>query len=310
VSGREGEYLSAVTPEAMEGMQLSSERAHQLEERLSQSTEPVADRLRLIGFYSVAAMTSPVAESKVEELALWIVEQAASLPAAGALYVALCAGERGATVWNEQLARAPNDAQVHANAARYFEHRDADRATELLAKARALAPDREWTGLPKEPGLPARTEEADPATDKPYARWLRLGDLALEALSTGDLVQATSLAQELLDLSANFRGDWNYGNAVHQAQTILGQLALRADDIGSAKQRLLASSDVTGSPQLDTFGPTMRLAKELLQRGESTAPLEYFERCRRFWTMGHARLDSWRDEVRAGRIPDFFFNER
>ncbi|MEM8947647.1 MAG: RNA polymerase subunit sigma-24, partial [Planctomycetota bacterium] len=59
------------------------------------------------------------------------------------------------------------------------------------------------------------------------------------------------------------------------------------------------------SPQMDSFGPNMTLAKELLEKGEKEVVLEYFELCRTFWDMGHGRLDQWAKDVKAGNTPVF-----
>lgn len=66
-----------------------------------------------------------------------------------------------------------------------------------------------------------------------------------------------------------------------------------------------AAGDTPGSPQLNSFGPNMTLARDLLQRGETAPVLAYFEQVRRFWKMGGGRLDAWSAAVEAGRIPDF-----
>ena len=54
----------------------------------------------------------------------------------------------------------------------------------------------------------------------------------------------------------------------------------------------------------------MSLAKDLLERGETEAVLAYFEACLVFWKMGGSRLDAWRQDVEAGRIPNFGANLR
>jgi hypothetical protein len=75
--------------------------------------------------------------------------------------------------------------------------------------------------------------------------------------------------------------------------------------VETAKARLLDAGKTPGSPQLDSFGPNMELAHELLQKGEKDVVLQYFDLCAKFWTMGGASLDSWRQTVKAGGTPDF-----
>jgi hypothetical protein len=80
--------------------------------------------------------------------------------------------------------------------------------------------------------------------------------------------------------------------------------------VGDAVTYLQASGQTPGSPVLDSFGPNMSLAKDLLERGETEAVLHYFEACRAFWKMGGDRLDAWSKEVQAGNIPNFGANLR
>ena len=91
---------------------------------------------------------------------------------------------------------------------------------------------------------------------------------------------------------------------------MLGLVALRNDDVAKAREQLLEAGKTTGSPLLNSFGPNMTLASELLQKGERDAVLAYFELCRSFWRMGDQRLDSWSDLVRKGETPVFGPNLR
>jgi hypothetical protein len=98
------------------------------------------------------------------------------------------------------------------------------------------------------------------------------------------------------------------GNAIHKGNLVLGRIALREGRVADAVTFLHASGDVSGSPQLNSFGPNMTLAKELLEQGETEAVLAYFESCRTFWKMGTRRLDAWTEDVRQGRVPNFAAN--
>ena len=72
--------------------------------------------------------------------------------------------------------------------------------------------------------------------------------------------------------------------------------------------RVCRAFGVAGSPQMNSFGPNMSLAKDLLEKGERQAVLDYFELCRKFWKMDNGRLNDWSQEVKAGKIPDFGAN--
>jgi hypothetical protein len=130
---------------------------------------------------------------------------------------------------------------------------------------------------------------------------------AMAAYLLRDFAQARVLAEQCLTLAAEFPDDWNYGNAIHYAHIVLGLLALEEGSIPRAEAALLAAGATPGSPQLASFGPSMFLALKLLQAGEPSAVLEYFQLCRKFWTMGGAWLNIWEEKVRGGGIPNFFF---
>lgn len=138
-----------------------------------------------------------------------------------------------------------------------------------------------------------------------YERWVALGDVAIWSIDAGLLDNAEKSAEELLETSLRYRDSWNYGNAVHKAHIALGRLALRRGDIPNAIEELLLAGQTPGSPQLDSFGPEMILAFELLKVGEIDAVLDYFTLCERFWEMGDERLSAWRKVVESGEIPRF-----
>lgn len=57
--------------------------------------------------------------------------------------------------------------------------------------------------------------------------------------------------------------------------------------------------------QLNSFGPNMLLAKELLLAGERDAVLAYIDACGRFWEHDAGSLWAWRRIINAGGIPNF-----
>ncbi len=71
---------------------------------------------------------------------------------------------------------------------------------------------------------------------------------------------------------------------------------------------MLAAGQSPGSPQMNSFGPNMSLARDLLKAGDRDTPVQYFELCRKFWTMDRGKLDDWRDAVKAGTVPNFGAN--
>ena len=71
---------------------------------------------------------------------------------------------------------------------------------------------------------------------------------------------------------------------------------------------MIEAGKTPGSPQLNSFGPNMMLAKELLNKDEKDVVIEYFKLCGSFWKMDRGRLKQWTDTVKNDGIPDFGTN--
>jgi hypothetical protein len=139
-------------------------------------------------------------------------------------------------------------------------------------------------------------------------RFYALDVAAKESFNAGKIEDADKDAKELLKLAPQFQGNWNYGNAIQDGNLVLGCIAVREGHIDEAKQYLLAAGNSPGSPTMDSFGPNMSLAKDLLEKGQREVVLQYFGLCRKFWKMDYGKLDQWSKEVEAGQVPDFGAN--
>lgn len=128
----------------------------------------------------------------------------------------------------------------------------------------------------------------------------------MAAYFLGNYAHCQELSASLLEQAPTFEDNWNCGNAIHFAHTALGLLALRSGDVQRAIQELHLSGETPGSPQLNSFGPSMHLARELLRAGELEPVLAYFQQCRRFWKLGETWLGLWEKKVARGAIPTFF----
>jgi hypothetical protein len=138
-----------------------------------------------------------------------------------------------------------------------------------------------------------------------YERWIALGNVALWNVDAGALDTAKNYAEELLAQSEKFKGDWNYGNAIHKGHLALGRVELRNGNIVKAREHLIAAGRTKGSPQLNSFGPNMLLAKELLEIQERDAVIEYLGLCGNFWELDRGALTTWKRLIAEGRIPNF-----
>jgi hypothetical protein len=134
-------------------------------------------------------------------------------------------------------------------------------------------------------------------------RFYDLGDELEREYLADNFFEVEELANEYLRLADKFQDNWNYGNAIHDANMYLGLLALKQNETKLAKEYLLHSGDTPGSPQLNSFGPCMCLVKELLNHGESDTVLLYFEKVSVFWDSDKGRLDKMAQQVRDGEEP-------
>jgi hypothetical protein len=173
-------------------------------------------------------------------------------------------------------------------------------------------------------GQSAQQQPAGLVTGTPTAEFFRglhedqnrLMYLSTYELSAGHMEEAERLAWELLENAKAFHAldPWlagsGYAQSKHYGNVILGHIMLQLGYVETAKEHLLDAARVPGSPTLGSFGPDMLLAKELLERGERRAVLEYLELCAVFWTNEKSPLRQWTAEVRRGGIPDFDANLR
>lgn len=146
-----------------------------------------------------------------------------------------------------------------------------------------------------------------------------LGPGLSDAFKQGRLEEARRMAQSYLALAPGFRCDWNYGNAVHNANAALGLIALREGDRPAAVRHLIAAGKTRGSPQLDSFGPSLMLAQQLAEAGEYDAVAAYVRDIGRFWTARDISFwcllglcdelsTTWLDQLARRRVPDFGIN--
>lgn len=112
------------------------------------------------------------------------------------------------------------------------------------------------------------------------------------------------LAKENLELAAVYRCNWNYGNAIHDTNRVLGLISLKTGDIEGAAGYLIKAGKSTGSPQLDTFGPELDLANELLKLGKVEAVKIYLKDIKSFWEMDNGKVDEWLVQIDKGEKPD------
>jgi len=319
---------------AIEGSRLSQEQAQQLEDTLNLAPDDLSIRTKLIGYYW-GQFRSTSARKAHQQHVLWVIENHPEAEIAGIPEGTLNphldgeAYEQAAALWKQETANHPADPTVLGHAAAFFLIFDSPLAESLLKKVEALEPENaRWPqhlgdlySLPSraptqpEPDASNRAGDALAAFERAYARTegdlaksYLLTSLARSAFSAGSLEKAKAYAELALDAAKRWPSDWNAGNAAHYGNIILGRVALRTGDVENAKAHLISAGATHGSPQLNSFGPNMALAKEFLDRGERAAVIEYLTLCAKFWSSGKDKLANWTATIKGGGTPDFGAN--
>lgn len=136
------------------------------------------------------------------------------------------------------------------------------------------------------------------------AHFYELDDQVKAAYEKGNDAQLAAVAGEYLELAGVYRCNWNYGNAIHDANRYLGLASLRRGNDDEAARYLMLSGKSTGSPQLNSFGPELDLADQLLKQGKTEAVAEYLRDIKHFWKMDDGQVDQWLAAMGKGEKPN------
>ena len=307
------------------GRKLSKEEVRKLQVKIGSDPNEVVSRLKLLGYYNRKSIMDPDARKPHLELVRWFVQNYPEFTCHSMNIHSSFNPEGYVEIkkrWLETVARYPNNTRIIGNAAYFLLLGDNNASEKLLNKAQALEPDNpEWAerlgqvfmlrnirtkGKQQRKELAEKTlkqiELAIQLTESPKKLSTLKVSAAKAAMRAGKSKMAKSYGEQLI---ANAADATDSGDAIHHGNTILGRLALQGGDLPQAKEHLLESGRVSASPVLGSFGPSMVLANELLEKGETEVVLEYFDLCEKFWKHQPERLDDWKKAVKAGSKPDF-----
>lgn len=300
------------------GKTLAKAKADQLEAELRKTPDKIESRLLLIGYYSANSRTA-ADHAHLREHVLWMVQNHPEHPATGEPSLRDLPDDRDGNeqilaLWNRNIELHPDDLAVMKDAEKFFFSKDPEEADQLIHKISARDPDnRQWpTELARLYGMFGIPGEQidDPAaraieeygkvlelTNAPAARQSLAGDMAQDAFKVGDFSAAAALAK--IYLQSQDRAALQRGN------TILGRVALRSGDVRAASQYLMDSAGPAAARDISVSGPTLILAKELLDHGERDTVVEYLEKCVPLWPRGQDALQIWIADIKRGSTPNF-----
>lgn len=313
------------------GRNITQEMAASLEAELVESPEDLFARAQLVGYYSRRQFHNDAARAKHAAHVLWLIRNApeANLLASPEVQIfersAAYAYAKGKDAWSAHLESDPNNLKILKHAAHFFRGDDRQLAIQILERAQSL--DQENPEWARELGHRHRHEsrfrdgKRDPkAAERALAQFERAYELSdalgrdamlrylgTSAFHAGNIEKARAFAEKMLDGNIE---NWNHGNRMHCGNLTLGRIALLEGDTDEAKSRLVAAGETPGSPQLNSFGPDMTLAWELLEQGESDVVIEYLSLCSEFWELDRGKLERWISEIKNGETPDFLSNLR
>lgn len=312
--------------EAFAGRNITQDEAASLESQLVERPRDLIARARLVGYYRRQQFRNDAARANHVAHVIWLIKNA---PEANVLagpealiYKAFAADgyAKGKDAWSWHLENDPNNLRILKHAANFLRLDDRQLAIQMFNRAQSLDPENpDWAqqlGHLHQLDSRLRDGTRDPAAAKralaQFKRAYELSDelrrgyllrhLGTSAFQAGSIEKAGAYAEEMLEGNAE---GWNHGNRIHFGNLILGRIALLERDIEEAKSRLVASGETPGSPQLNSFGPDMTLARDLLEHGETNVVLEYLALCSKFWKLHRGDLERWIAQIKDGKTPDF-----
>ncbi|MBS2007433.1 MAG: hypothetical protein JST01_10355 [Cyanobacteria bacterium SZAS TMP-1] len=305
------------------GHSLQANQVVELEEKLNADPADLQARMTLLGYYFMTQHGGPEIAKKLATVTIWLID---NLPDCGLFQVWGCLDknldpenyEEAKEHWQMQLEKHPDNLRIICGAAEFFQQHDHLLSEELLNKAISL--DTNNPELSRTLALllrlhePERREDALRAMQDAVKKegnergvYYMLNDLAELYFDTGRTTEAGETAARALALVGKFGRDWNDGNAIYTANSILGRVALKDGDVAKAREHLSLAGKTPGSPQLNSFGPDFELAAELFESGERECIVDHLEACREFWKseMRDNRIERAIDQIRQGVRPDF-----
>ncbi|MDQ6675765.1 MAG: hypothetical protein M3Z09_00545, partial [Acidobacteriota bacterium] len=149
-------------------------------------------------------------------------------------------------------------------------------------------------------------------------RFVYLPSAAKAALEAGDNTKAEAYAIEGLKLADAVaerhmryhtpRPKAGTGKADYYCNFVLGRLAILRGDVRLAEKYSLLSGQTAGDAVLNSYGPNLSLALEILKKGDASSRqsiLSFLDEIRSFWKITPQVIDEWVADIQAGTLPDF-----
>jgi hypothetical protein len=280
------------------------------------------DCVRMIGYYR---SLDPMARRPMARYAHWLIVNRPDIELFGDDVIYQVADPEGyqeaKRLWIQTLETRTDDASLFGRAAMFLDSGDVELAWTFASRAAALEPNNPaWSSLLG--SLAARgTRATDSAEDQLAAarlslahheraladarsredRYSSLVDVAEAAFDVGDLTRARNAALEVVDgpnkVPKTLHPRWQ-----RSVYTVLGLVAIEANDLPSAREHLLASACAfisSREPIISDFS----LARRLLELGERSVVIRYLEACEALSAFELEPFAAWKVAIASGEIP-------
>ncbi len=231
-------------------------------------------------------------------------------------------------LWLRNVDANPYDAELLAGAAAFFSGSERSLSVDLLRRCEHLEPHNpEWSSAlgrmyslesKRQPAGSRANRSAAPAIaqfERAIAQTVNDEDrfglvlsAARAAYIAGDYEKSTRWSMELVRLGAIQKKTVVRAVAIHEANVVLGHLALIDGNLEEAKDRLMSAVSVPDFPARLLFtggGKNLSLAKELLEQGERDSVLGYLRKCAECSPQDAAVFHRWISDIECGRARDF-----
>jgi tetratricopeptide (TPR) repeat protein len=299
---------------AMAGRKLTEEQTARSEAILEDHQNRIRLRILLLGKYAECRFQPNHKEEQRVKHIEWILLNHPEHAIAGTPFVTLMSRDdqhyqQIKLIWLEQMARHDRNVAVLTNAAHFFTLSENDLAERCLLRALVLQPWNTrlrhqlahlyslWDGHSNQAVGELEKISAEPDSANLFYELTAMPKAAFEA---GQFEKAITAAQRLLVLSIKYRRDENYGDAINQAHTVLGRIALKSGNIDKAVFHLKESIIDIATRVTTSFGPSLDLAADLLEAGEKVAVIQYLDELELLCGVNNSRAFEIRFKAERG----------
>lgn len=332
---------------------LNEAEASQLEAKIQIAPDDAENRRRLLQFYTNYTMEdTPARQTGRVRHRLWFLQNRPEMEDAdiyGYKIPFYSVGDAEYKTlreeWLKQVEKNADNSRIRLNAAAFFRDKEPETAEKLLAEGCRIDAENYEFPLRLSDLIYARIRDLDEdsfeylkqksrvleqafesgeqaltllkkerSDDRDAKRAVLLQYLTKIAFEIGKFDRAKRLATELILDFGQDASNANYADATHIGNIILGRVAVRENDAARAKQYLLIAVRAPLRREKSSFSKIdLRLARELLEKGETEAVAEYLRLCEQLLNnsdlyAGKLRaLKSWQAQISQGRIPSFDF---